>query len=135
MRSFPHQHRRQHSSAQDTSGQGYSPDPSSHGQKGLGSRLGEGSTSRSRSPCRSVHAAAAYHFPCTRSLRWYNYIQDLVLAKTRPVQWVTLHSRPYRPNATRGDARDNVGAGLGCKHLATRNFAAMRCILLYNVHN
>ena len=29
MRSFPHQHRRQHSSAQDTSGQGYSPDPSS----------------------------------------------------------------------------------------------------------
>ena len=27
MRSFPHQHRRQHSSAQDTSGQGYSPDP------------------------------------------------------------------------------------------------------------
>ena len=28
MRSFPHQHRWQHSSAQDTSGQGYSPDPS-----------------------------------------------------------------------------------------------------------
>ena len=26
---------------QDTSGQGYSPDPSSHGQKGLGSRLGQ----------------------------------------------------------------------------------------------
>ena len=25
---------------QDTSGQGYSPDPSSRGQKGLGSRLG-----------------------------------------------------------------------------------------------
>ena len=39
MRSFPHQHRRQHSSAQDTSGQGYSPDRSSRGQKGLGSRL------------------------------------------------------------------------------------------------
>ena len=39
MRSFPHQHRRQHSSAQDTSGQGYSPDPSSRGQKDLGSRL------------------------------------------------------------------------------------------------
>ena len=39
IRSFPHQHRRQHSSAQDTSGQGYSPDPSSRGQKGLGSRL------------------------------------------------------------------------------------------------
>ena len=27
---------------QDTSGQGYSPDTSSRGQKGLGSRLGEG---------------------------------------------------------------------------------------------
>ena len=39
MRSFPHQHRWQHSSAQDTSGQGYSPDPSSRGQKDLGSRL------------------------------------------------------------------------------------------------
>ena len=41
MRSFPHLHRRQHSSAQDTSGQGYSPDPSSRGQKGLGSRLSQ----------------------------------------------------------------------------------------------
>ena len=41
MCSFPHQHRRQHSSAQDTSGHGYSPDPSSCGQKGLGSRLHE----------------------------------------------------------------------------------------------
>ena len=39
MHSFPHQHRRWHSSAQDTSGQSYSPDPSSRGQKGLGSRL------------------------------------------------------------------------------------------------
>ena len=39
MRSFPHQHRRRHSSTQDTSGQGYSPDPSSRGQRGLGSRL------------------------------------------------------------------------------------------------
>ena len=40
MRSFPHQHRRQHSSAQDTSGQGYSRYPSLHGQKGMGFRLG-----------------------------------------------------------------------------------------------
>ena len=39
MRFFPYQHQRQHSSAQDTSGQGYSPDTSSRGQKGLGSRL------------------------------------------------------------------------------------------------
>ena len=42
MRSFPHQYRWRHSSAQDTSGQSYSPDPSSRGQKGLGSRLGQG---------------------------------------------------------------------------------------------
>ena len=39
MHSFPHQQQQQHSSAQDTSGQGYSPDPSSHGQECLGSRL------------------------------------------------------------------------------------------------
>ena len=35
---------------QDTSGQGYSPDPSSRGQKGLGSRL----VSRSQTPCESL---------------------------------------------------------------------------------
>ena len=40
MRCFPHQHWRQHSSTQDTPRQGYSPDSSSRGQKGLGSRLG-----------------------------------------------------------------------------------------------
>ena len=39
MHCFPHQHPRQHFRAQDTSGQGYSPDPSSRGQEGLGSRL------------------------------------------------------------------------------------------------
>ena len=55
MRSFPHQHRWQHSSAKDTSGQGYSPDPSSCSQKGLGSRLGgRGGGGREGERCISV---------------------------------------------------------------------------------
>ena len=40
---YLHQHQRQHSSTQDTSGQSYSPDPSSRNQKGLRSRLASSS--------------------------------------------------------------------------------------------
>ena len=65
MCSFPHQHRRQHSSVQDTSGQDYSPDPSSRGQKGLGSRL--------------CHPYILLHFECFFEVFIYIYIYMYIL--------------------------------------------------------
>ena len=65
---------------QDTSRQGYSPDPSSYGQKGLGSKLWYGSLSDTESPkngtCWATIAAAIY---CTLYLLLYSQLYPCIM--------------------------------------------------------